>query len=85
MTAVYVVAGGISFKANKRWTFRSDAYPGNELVRYAVAQFIGWGTNFVLLSGLHYGLGLPHWFAQIVGVAFVAIELFLLSRYYVFK
>jgi putative flippase GtrA len=84
MTIVYVVAGGLSFVVNKSWTFRSGARTGSTLAKYIVAQLLGYLTNLLLLAGLHYGLGMPHYFAQLVGIGLVAIELFLLSRYYVF-
>ena len=84
MTVVYVVAGSFSFVANKAWTFQSQVRTGSALVKYIVALVVGYVTNLALLSGLHYGLGLPHEIAQLVGIGVVAIELFLLSRYFVF-
>lgn len=84
MTVVYIVAGGMSFVANKTWTFKSDARTGGTLAKYIVAQLLGYFTNLLLLTGLHYGLGMPHYFAQLVCIGLVAIALFLLSRYYVF-
>jgi putative flippase GtrA len=84
MTAVYVVASGMSFTANKVWTFKSDAHLGNSLAKYIAVQIIGYITNLVLLTVLHYGFGMPHYLAQLVGITIVAIELFVLSRYYVF-
>ncbi len=84
MTVVYVVAGSFSFVANKVWTFQSQVRSGSALAKYIVALVVGYMTNLALLSGLHYGLGLPHQIAQLVGIGVVAIELFLLSRYFVF-
>ena len=84
MTVVYVVAGSFSFVANKAWTFQSNASTGSAIAKYIFALVVGYMTNLALLSGLHYGLGLPHQIAQLVGIGVVAIELFLLSRYFVF-
>ena len=84
MTMVYIVASGFSFAVNKSWTFESDSSLWSALVKYVAIQFLGFVTNLALLTGLHYGLGLPHYLAQLVGMGFVAIELFLLNRYYVF-
>jgi putative flippase GtrA len=84
MTVIYIVAGGLTFIANKTWTFKSGARTGGTLAKYIVAQLLGYFTNRLLLAGLHYCLGVPHYFAQLLGMGLVAIELFLLSRYYVF-
>jgi hypothetical protein len=84
MTAVYLAASSTSFAANKVWTFKSDTDLGVSLGKYVIVQLLGYVTNLVVLTALHYGLGVPHSLAQLIGIAFVAIELFTLTRNYVF-
>lgn len=74
----------MTFAANKLWTFKSDALLSRTLLKYIAIQFFGYATNLVLLTGLHYVMGVPHHLAQLLSIAIVAIELFALSRYYVF-
>ena len=85
MTAVYLGASSASYLANKEWTFKSDADPAASLIKYSIIQLIRYFTNLVLLVGLHYGFGVPYYLAQLIGIGFVAIELFVLSRNYVFN
>lgn len=85
MSLAYAMAGGLSFVANKDWTFQSSARISKSLSRYLTIQLIGYATNFLMFTGLYIGLGVPHYFAQLVGIGIVAIEMFLLSRYYVFS
>lgn len=84
MSIVYMVASGLAFQANKIWTFRSVVRLDRALLRYILVQVLGYLTNLALLSGLHHGLGVPHYIAQLIGIGIVAVELFILSRYYVF-
>ena len=84
MTAVYTIAGGISFVANKTWTFKSDTCNGSAITKYIGTQLLGYGSNLLLLTILHYTLKIPHYLAQLLGISLVAIELFFLNRYYVF-
>jgi putative flippase GtrA len=85
MSIVYLVASSISFAANRGWTFQSDASFSRTAIKYIAIQMLGYGTNLGLLCLLYYSLGIPHQAAQFIGVVVVAVELFLLSRYYVFS
>jgi putative flippase GtrA len=85
MSIVYVAAGFTSFTANRGWTFQSDASLGGSAFRYIISQTLGYGTNLVILSWLYHVLDVPHQAAQLVGIGVVALELFLLNRYYVFS
>jgi putative flippase GtrA len=84
MTIVYLLASALAFQANKAWTFRSLVHFDRAILRYVLAQALGYLTNLLLLAGLHYGCGIPHYISQLLGMAIVAVELFLMSRYYVF-
>lgn len=85
MSFVYIVATGIAFAANRHWTFQSHSEISRSALRAVISQVIGYTTNLILLTSLYYGLGLPHAIAQLLCIAVVAIELFLLNRYYVFN
>lgn len=85
MSIVYVSASVTSFTANRGWTFQSDTSLSGSALRYAISQTLGYGTNLVILSWLYYVLDVPHQAAQLVGIGVVAVELFLLNRYYVFS
>ena len=84
MTIVYLFASALAFQANKAWTFRSLVRFDRAFLRYVLVQVLGYLTNLLLLAGLHYGCGAPHHISQLLGMAIVAVELFLMSRYYVF-
>lgn len=85
MSIVYVVASATAFAANRGWTFQSDASVSRSALRYIISQILGYGSNLVVLSGLYLVLGFPHQTAQLIGIVIVALELFLLNRYYVFN
>jgi len=85
MSIVYIAASVTSFIANRGWTFQSDASLSRSAPRYIISHALGYGTNLVILSSLYYILGVSHQAAQLVGIGVVAVELFLLNRYYVFS
>jgi putative flippase GtrA len=85
MSITYLIAAMASFAANKGWTFRSSARISRSALRYILCQLLGYGTNLIFLSWLYFVLGVPHQVAQLVGIGLVAVELFLLNRYYVFN
>lgn len=85
MSIVYILASVTTFAANRGWTFQSDASLGRSAPRYIVSQVAGYGTNLLVLSLLYLVLGVPHPAAQLIGICLVAVELFLLNRYYVFS
>lgn len=84
MTIVYLGASIFAFTMNRKWTFASNLSMRKATARYIVIQGVGYITNLILLVALHQALGIPHYLAQLTGIVLVAIELFLLSRYYVF-
>jgi putative flippase GtrA len=85
MSTVYVVASVTAFTANRGWTFQSDTSLSRSALRYIISQMLGYGTNLILLYWLYYMLGVSHQAAQLIGIGVVAVELFLLNRYYVFN
>lgn len=85
MSMVYVVASVTAFTANRGWTFQSDTSLSRSALKYIISQMLGYGTNLILLYWFYYMLDVPHQTAQLIGIGVVAVELFLLNRYYVFN
>jgi len=85
MSMVYTSACIASFLGNKNWTFGDKSKNRRLLPRYLVIQSIGYLTNLFMLLVLYQSLGIPHQLVQLLAIAVVAIELFLLSKYYVFR
>jgi len=84
ISIIYLISGSLSFILNKQWTFQSNSAFTKTARRYLYIQCLGFISNLAIFSFLHYFLALPHYISQFFGIGFVAIELFLLSRYYVF-
>lgn len=85
MSIIYLCACLVSFAGNKRWTFASRSNSIALLPRYVCMQIAGYLTNFLLLLVLYKHLGFSHQVIQLLAMFVVAIELFLLSKYYVFR
>ena len=85
MSVIYVAASIASFTANRGWTFHSDGSLRGSALKYLLVQFLGYGTNLLILFCLYYILNIPHQSAQLIGIVIVSVELFLLNRYYVFS
>lgn len=85
MSMVYAIACLLSFALNKNWTFACRSRNRLLLPKYVMAQVLGYVTNLMLLLILSQRLGLPHQIVQLLAIVVVATELFLLSKYYVFR
>ena len=85
MTLVYVASCTTSFYLNRLWTFSSHGSIRNEIVKYFAVQAMGYASNLFILYFLHYKLSVNQFFAQLISICIVAVELFLLNRYYVFS
>lgn len=85
MSLVYVCACWISFVGNKKWSFGDTTRARKVFPRYVSIQIAGYLTNLLLLLVLHKQFGLPHQWVQLIALVVVAPELFLLSKYYVFR
>lgn len=85
MSLVYVCSCLLSFAGNKKWTFSDSTRAWKIFPRYALIQMAGYLTNLLLLMMLYKFFGVPHQLVQLIAIATVAIELFLLSKYFVFR
>jgi len=85
MSLVYSSNCFVSFLGNKKWTFSDSTRAQKIFPRYVAIQIAGYLTNLMLLLVFYKRFGLPHQWVQLLAIVVVAIELFLLSKYYVFR
>jgi len=85
MTVTYALGVLLSYVFNRRWTFRYQGARGYSLMRYVMAYGFGYAINLsALLIFVDY-LHLAHEIVQGCMVVAVAIVLFLLQKYWVFR
>lgn len=85
MTASYALGMAISFWGNRAWTFGHDGPVWPTLIRFLVANGVGYGLNYLVLNGLVVGARLPQILAQLVATSVVAVCTFTLMRLWVFS
>jgi putative flippase GtrA len=85
MTVAYVIGMVISFTGNRKWTFGHRGSLVPTLVKFAVANLLGYGVNFALLRLFVSQLGLPQIPVQFFATGCVALCTFLMMRLWVFR
>ena len=85
MSVIYLCACLVSFVGSKHWIFASRSNSMALMLRYVCMQIVGYLTNYFLLLVLCKRLGFSHQVIQLLAMVVVAIELFLLSKFYVFR
>jgi putative flippase GtrA len=85
MTVSYCAGVLIGFALNRRITFRFEGASGSALLRYICAYGIGYAINFVGLWLLADHYGIPHEIVQAGMIFGIAVLLFFLQKYWVFK
>jgi putative flippase GtrA len=85
MSLVYGAGVLQGFWANRRWTFSFQGAGGPALARYCAAYAIGYLVNLGGLYLLAARLGHQHAIVQAAMVFVVAVLLFVLQRYWVFR
>lgn len=85
MSLFYVLNVIQTFAFNRRWTFRHGGGFTGSFLRYAVAYLIGYVANFAGLVLFVDTLGLPHLTVQAALIVVIAVLLFLLQKYWVFR
>lgn len=85
MSLLYVLGILQTFAFNRRWSFRHKGIHGRLFIRYGVTYGIGYLINlsalFVLVDWLDY----PHQIVQGGLIVIIAIFLFLLQKFWVFR
>ncbi|MDR3357439.1 MAG: GtrA family protein [Desulfovibrio sp.] len=81
--AAYLLAFGISYMGQSRWTFHARGFHKSMLPRYALAQAVGLALNscFIWLLG---HIGLSYIMSMPVAALLVAFVTYLLCKYFVF-
>jgi putative flippase GtrA len=85
MSLLYCVGIVQTFFANRNWSFRSQAAGRASFIRYLLAYLVGYGVNLLGLMLLVDRFGLPHRWVQALMVVVVAMLLFMLQRFWVFR
>jgi len=85
MSLFYVLSVIQTFAFNRRWTFRHGGGFKGSFLRYAVVYLIGYVANLAGLILFVDMLGLPHLPVQAALIVVIAVLLFLLQKYWVFR
>ena len=85
MTLLYVAGVAQTFVFNKRWSFRHGGLHGPAFVRYCAAYALGYVVNFLALLLLVDHLAWPHQLVQGVMIFLLALMLFALQKFWVFR
>jgi len=85
MTLLYLIGVLQTFHFNRGWSFRHEGRRSPALVRYVAAYLLGYALNLAMLLLLVDHLGWPHQWVQGAMIVSLAVLLFLLQRYWVFR
>lgn len=85
LTLVYLVAATVAFFGNKKYTFEYEGDARRAAIKFALSYALGYLISIGLLWLLYRVLGFPHQFVVAFGIVLVAIILFLLQRFFVFR
>lgn len=85
MTLTYVVGISQTFLLQKKWTFNYQGFFKLSLIKYLTAYFISYAINFgALLFFVDY-LKIPHQLVQATLILVIALLMFLLLKFWVFR
>jgi putative flippase GtrA len=85
MTFLYIIGVLQTFFFNKNWSFQYDGASMPALRRYIITYGFGYLFNLAMLMLLVDFLGYPHQIVQGIMIIVVAVTVFLLQRYWVFR
>lgn len=85
MTILYVLGAGFGYLGNRAYSFKSKSNHRNSSVKYAMVHLSGYALNLLILTIFVDEFGVRHEFVQAVSIAIVAIYLFLLMKFFVFR
>lgn len=85
MTLLYAFGVAQTFVFNRKWSFQHQGKGSPALVRYASAYGFGYLLNLIVLLVLVDQWGFPHQWVQGAMILILAVMLFLLQRYWVFR
>ena len=85
MSLLYLLGVFTTFIFNRNWSFRDDGGISITLFRYLAVYLSGYIINFSVLFWLVDAQGLPHQWVQGVMIFSLAVYLFLLQKFWVFR
>ncbi len=85
MTLLYALGVAQTFMFNKHWSFRHGGKHGPAFARYCMSYGLGYVINYLALFVLVDHLGYPHQIVQGVLVLSLAVMLFLLQKFWIFR
>ena len=85
MTITYMLGIGLTFVFNRAWTFEYRGPGTASLVRYVTGYLSGYLLNLLALSFFVDRMQYPHQVVQACMVIFLALYLFTLQKFWIFK
>lgn len=85
MSLVYLIGASFGFIGNKTWAFSHKGGMPGAALRYAIAHLFGYFLNFLILFIFVDRLGYAHQWVQAAAIAVVAVFLFIVFKYFVFR
>lgn len=85
MTILYITGTLLGFAGHRKWTFVQNGAFLAPISRYFIAHFFGYLINFFLLFTFVDKLGYPHQWVQALSIMIVAVFLFIVFKYFVFR
>jgi putative flippase GtrA len=85
MTLLFALGVVQTFAFNKRWTFRHQGFIQSSLLKYILIYSLAYLLNLTALLLLVDTLGYPHQIVQGVMILSIALMLFLLQKFWVFR
>lgn len=85
VSIVYFCVCACNYFGNKLWIFQDHSRVSRSAPKYFIAQGIGYASNLGIMSILNSKLQLPHAHVQLFAIIVVAMLLFLLNKYVVFR
>ena len=85
MSLMYSVSCVVGYLGNKKWTFSGISTASSTFLKYVLVQLSGYATNLFLLVLLYSKLGIPYQAVQFAAIFVVALQLFILRKFYVFR
>jgi putative flippase GtrA len=85
VTLLYFIGVFLSYLGNKRLTFRGTGNVLSSGARYLAVYITGYLLNLFLIFLFVDRLGFPHQIVQAMAILFVAIALFSMLRFFVFR
>jgi len=84
-TLVYAVGVAQTFVFNRSWSFRYEGAAHHAFARYIAAYAVGYIVNMIALATLVDRAGYPHQWVQGIMIVVLAVMLFLLQKFWVFR